>query len=405
MTSALYLTADHVQGAASGGQVARHELAALRQVFDEVLVLDGESLRPVPYRGLDLPFLDDHFALAQLPRELTHCHIYSGTFSASVRWLHERGVTVSYTSPAHDVAVSRAEHEALGMAYPYPHLTDPQLWARFIDGLREADQVIVPSQLSKAYLVQHGVWPSRVVVLPHGYEPLGERAPYFRSEPFDASVPNAAMAPLQGSVGYLGAVGPDKGLRYLLAAWGSIPRQGRLILAGAGTETLAPFVRRFCGQNEVVLLGRVEDVDRDFYAHIGLYVQPSVSESMGIEVLEAVARGIPVIASAGGGASELVAAHPEWGAVVPARDPEAISRAIGMVSTMTRERDRLDEGAKPAERAKQGESTKSEERARACEDAIQAERPTLSESTMSREDYAWPAIERRYVALFREYVR
>jgi glycosyltransferase involved in cell wall biosynthesis len=53
----------------------------------------------------------------------------------------------------------------------------------------------------------------------------------------------------------------------------------------------------------------------------------SVSEGLGRVVLEAMARGVPVVATAVGGIPDLVR-HEETGLLVPPRDPVALATSI-----------------------------------------------------------------------------
>ncbi|MBA7653880.1 Sucrose synthase [subsurface metagenome] len=79
------------------------------------------------------------------------------------------------------------------------------------------------------------------------------------------------------------------------------------------------------------MLGRVPNVS-DVYNACSVYVQPSVVEGFGIEVLEAMAHGRPVIASEGAGASDLV--DDSIGFVVPIRSPEAIAERLNLLKSM-----------------------------------------------------------------------
>ena len=59
-----------------------------------------------------------------------------------------------------------------------------------------------------------------------------------------------------------------------------------------------------------------------------LFVQPSLAEGISNTILEAMASGLPVIATAVGGNGELVEDGVS-GTLVPKQDVEALSRAIG----------------------------------------------------------------------------
>jgi glycosyltransferase involved in cell wall biosynthesis len=133
--------------------------------------------------------------------------------------------------------------------------------------------------------------------------------------------------PAKFTVGYLGQSGPDKGLVYLLEAWSKLNLPNcRLLMAGRGIEQMAPVWQHVGGCGEVEFLGWVKNVS-DFYNSISCYVQPSVTEGFGIEVLEAMAHGRPVIVSEGAGAADVVE-NKITGFVVPRRNSDAIADCI-----------------------------------------------------------------------------
>ena len=63
-------------------------------------------------------------------------------------------------------------------------------------------------------------------------------------------------------------------------------------------------------------------------ASADLFCFPSTTDTFGQVILEAGASGLPTVASAAGGASELVE-HGETGLLVPPDDPRAFSAALG----------------------------------------------------------------------------
>lgn len=81
------------------------------------------------------------------------------------------------------------------------------------------------------------------------------------------------------------------------------------------------------GLDDVVqLLGDRRDVP-DLLARADLFVLSTTSEGLPMSILEAMAAGLPVVASAVGGVAELVV-HGETGRLVPARDPDALAEAL-----------------------------------------------------------------------------
>ena len=58
-----------------------------------------------------------------------------------------------------------------------------------------------------------------------------------------------------------------------------------------------------------------------------VFVLPSLSEGMGLSIMEAMAAGLPVVATEVGGVPELVV-DGRTGLLVPPKDPDALAEAI-----------------------------------------------------------------------------
>ncbi len=330
--NSLYCTADKIGIETGGGVVTGNELEALRSVSEVDLVLSRDKIAPELFRQPDSPFLYDYFALQQIKdKHFDLAHFYSWTFTQTVSWLKSQGTRVTYTVSFHDRRLTVGEFERLGLQYPFPHIKDDDLWQIYSEGYCLADVVIAPSKMSAKCLKEAGC--KNVVVIPHGTQLPKEVKPI--PERFD--------------VAYLGAVGPDKGVLYLIQAWAMLNySDSTLILAGSGTETLDPFIRQIANQGQFKILGRVPNI-ADVYNACSVYVQPSVCEGFGIEVLEAMAHSRPVICSEGAGASDLV--DDSTGFVVPIRSPEAIAEKIDLLKKMPRD-DLMEMGAKARRKAR-----------------------------------------------------
>lgn len=353
----LYITADHVgQLNHGGGSVTGHEAQALR-TLGPCEVWDGNFLDKVKkyYSNAGEPWQHDASAYTWLnePRFAGNgggkgvpyviAHFYAGTFTATVQALQKRGCKVCYTAAAHDPEVSRREHEALGLPYDYPHLTDPALRQRYLGGYLAADVVVCPSQHSADVMRRLGRT-GRIEVIPHGVdlpkctrcegtvevddpnEPDGwNDCPRCKSQP---GIEPVQYLPKQFRVGYLGSCGaPDKGVRYLLQAWKQLAyRDAVLVLAGR--DSTSDWVRHLVttyGGGNIELWGWVPDV-ADFYNSISCYCQPSVTEGFGIEVLEAMSFGRPVMCSIGVGAMDVVRSG--GGRINPVGDVESLAAGI-----------------------------------------------------------------------------
>lgn len=122
-----------------------------------------------------------------------------------------------------------------------------------------------------------------------------------------------------------------KGLRVLLAAMGAVLDRhpdARLVLAGPGDdpdayERVADVPRV---QAAVDDLGPDVAID-ELYRSASVTVLPSSHEALGLVLVESLASGTPVVASAGGGPAEVVST-PDVGRLAPHGDPVALAFAL-----------------------------------------------------------------------------
>ncbi|MDE2150103.1 MAG: glycosyltransferase family 4 protein [Gammaproteobacteria bacterium] len=121
-----------------------------------------------------------------------------------------------------------------------------------------------------------------------------------------------------------------KGLDVLLRAWAETtrPAGARLVLAGDGPERPALMQQASAlGIAETVEFpGTISDVPA-LLAGAAAYVQPSHREGLPNSVLEAMAAGLPVIATRIGGHEDIIA-EGETGLLVPPADPGALAAAL-----------------------------------------------------------------------------
>lgn len=120
---------------------------------------------------------------------------------------------------------------------------------------------------------------------------------------------------------------PQKGHTYLLEAAAQIP-DATFVLAGGGPlrADLEARARDLGVADRCVFLGQRSDVP-DLLAAADLLVLPSLFEGLPLSVLEAMAAGRPVIATAIGGTDEAITSE-RTGLLVPPRDPAALASAI-----------------------------------------------------------------------------
>lgn len=187
------------------------------------------------------------------------------------------------------------------------------------------DRLIVPSE-SIAHKVRcEGRSDVRFAVIPNGVDlsrfaspvsPCGLRAEF--------GIPRDA--PLLGVVARLEA---EKGHRHLLEAMPAVLRSSPdawLVVIGEGSELAALKVRARAISDQIIFTGRRNDVSA-LTADLTIAILPSLREAQGISILEAMARRVPVVASAVGGIPEVITSGVD-GLLVPPANPRALAEAI-----------------------------------------------------------------------------
>jgi glycosyltransferase involved in cell wall biosynthesis len=127
---------------------------------------------------------------------------------------------------------------------------------------------------------------------------------------------------------FVGRVEIAKGLPYLLQAWNQLELpNAELVLVGEVAEEMQPFLKRWALPNVRVtgLLPAAEVAE--WYRQSHLLAFPSVNEGLARAVFEAMASGLPVVATDLSGAEDCINPGVE-GNVVPARSVEALAAAI-----------------------------------------------------------------------------
>ena len=140
-------------------------------------------------------------------------------------------------------------------------------------------------------------------------------------------------------VGSTGVWRPNKGFTYFLAACEMVRAKNPLAHFLLGGKAYSPdfafsisiwvrgqFLRML---HALDFTGFQEDVGR-FLSALDVFVLPSDCEPFGLIVIEAMARGIPVVATHAGGVPELIK-HGETGLLVKPRDPDALAAAVNFL--------------------------------------------------------------------------
>lgn len=132
-------------------------------------------------------------------------------------------------------------------------------------------------------------------------------------------------------IGTVSRLTPEKGHKYLVEAFAKIiPQfpQVRLVLVGDGPEQgkLERQTRENGISDKVIFCGFQQAIEQ-YYSAFDLVVLPSIMEGMPISLLEAIAYGKPIIATAVGGIPDLIIDQ-HSGLLVPPQNIDALSQSL-----------------------------------------------------------------------------
>lgn len=250
-------------------------------------------------------------ALAERAQAAGIPHTPSGNLKILRRLLRECDIVHSHSGRAQNLAfcvtaglpVRRAASRHVTFEPKHPHI-------HRLKYSLTCHGVIAVSEAVRSTLIRAGVAPERIEVIPNGIDWPPEIPPRDRNSG-------------EFIAGHLGAFTREKGQDVAIEAARLLASRLpglRMILAGEGP------LRPAIAPASVVLPGHIEN-RAGFFAALDLFLMPSRSEAWGLAALEAMAHGIPVIASNTGGLAEMI--EPEvTGWLIPPGDPAALADAI-----------------------------------------------------------------------------
>jgi glycosyltransferase involved in cell wall biosynthesis len=195
-----------------------------------------------------------------------------------------------------------------------------QPWLRL--AYKRADAVICVSYAVRTWLVNElGVDANRTHVVRHGVDA-------------SAFAPAKPQGPRQERqvIGAAGRLDPIKGFQHLLEAFALLaPGFPKLQLRIAGYDAgygpaLRALAQRAGVAKSVEFVGFQPDMP-EFLRSLDIFVMPSLSEGLGQTALEAMATGLPVVASSVPALAEIIAPG-QTGILVPPANPQALADGI-----------------------------------------------------------------------------
>lgn len=195
--------------------------------------------------------------------------------------------------------------------------------------IRNFDKIIVIFEENKKKLLEKGYAKNRIAVIHNGID-----LNYF-SEEKSIIGHKRKFGIREGNhvIGTIGRLSIEKGQRYFIEAMPqilkSLPNITFLIVGdGPLKKSLEILIYSLGLKENVILYGYCKRKElRSVYSIIDIFVSPSLAETISIGIMEAMAMGLPVIATNVGG-TPLLIKHNETGYLIPPADREAIEKAV-----------------------------------------------------------------------------
>jgi len=231
-------------------------------------------------------------------------------------------------STIHDLSFER---------YPEFFSFKRRLWHVFVNPkkiCRRADKIIAVSESTKNDLISlYKINPEKVHVI---YNGLAEKFRVIdRNDEKLIKIKEKYQLPYKFIL-YFGTIEPRKNVISVLKAFERLKKSGseeakkfKLVIAGSdgwSSEEAYSLIKNSQWKEEIILINNVQEEDKEYFYNLAsVFVYPSFFEGFGFPPLEAMACGVPVIASNNSSIAEIVG---EAGILIDPAKPQEIFQAL-----------------------------------------------------------------------------
>jgi glycosyltransferase involved in cell wall biosynthesis len=227
---------------------------------------------------------------------LGDCNLLLGASTSSLatgKAAQRRGATYVLDRACPDIRVQQRlmveEARKVGGSF---RTNSPWFIERQVEEYERADFILSPSEYSRRSYPEH--LRKKMVLTPlYGHAKVSPRALKPAGAPF--------------VLGIVGGSPLRKGSLYLLQAWKELALPNALLKIRTSAEIYTyPLLRKLIAeQDNISIISYVQDIGT-FYSGCDAFILPSVDDGFGMALFEAMANGVPAIASRNCGASELL---------------------------------------------------------------------------------------------------
>jgi glycosyltransferase involved in cell wall biosynthesis len=247
--------------------------------------------------------------------------------------------------PLFQKQILEEEYKKFGIKKSISH---PKIIEKAEKEFKEADYIFLPSKFAIKSFVDKGFSKEKLLHIPYGVN-LSE----FKQIPKEDDVFRVVFA---------GGMTLQKGLHYLLQGFSELNLpNSELILLGGMTDEMKSFFRKYnveeainqeinksLNQNSsrIRFLGHKKQKDlHKYYSQGSVFVLPSIQDGFGMVMIQAMACGLPIIATENTGGPDVIENNKN-GFVVPIRDVGVLKEKLVYLYENPEKREKMGEEAK-----------------------------------------------------------
>jgi glycosyltransferase involved in cell wall biosynthesis len=178
-----------------------------------------------------------------------------------------------------------------------------------------ADYISVPSLFAKRSYVDMGISEKRILVNPYGVDLSGFKQIDKKDKVF--------------RIIYAGGATLQKGYHYLLQAFYELDLPDcELWHLGSLNDEIKPFLKKYRHRHFILKGHKPQNELYKYYSQCNVFVLPSIQDGFGMVLTQAMACGLPFIATKNTGGEDLLTKEGDEGFIIPIRDVEALKAKI-----------------------------------------------------------------------------
>jgi len=204
------------------------------------------------------------------------------------------------------------EYDRFGIKPESGQIPHPRIVEKELEEYKETDYISIPSSFVKRTFLDKGIPEDKLLCIPYGVD-LSRFQQVSRGDNVFRIV-------------FAGTICLRKGVQYLLKAFSELNLpDSELVFMGTVSEDIKGILKQYGGGCLVKHIPHFELYKH--YSQGSVFVLPSIEEGLARVLFEAMACGLPVIATPNTGAEDIIE-NGKQGFIVPIRDVEALKEKI-----------------------------------------------------------------------------